>query len=120
MKVFAVFKEGIYRHECGGVFSTLAAATDAAKRLIAGEYDNHHDYTVVPFDLDVMTEQTPVESRVGWKGHTFFSGGDLREADALVRISRRKPEVTPTDDEYLCWPGKDEGKPKPPIIWIDD
>lgn len=93
MKLFAVFKTGVYRHECGGVFSTLDAATDAAKRLLAGERDNYHDYHVVPFDLDVMTTQTPIESRVGWQDRTYFYGGNLEETVALVSFTRKPPGV---------------------------
>lgn len=28
--------------------------------------------------------------------------------------------IPAVDDRFLTWPGKDQGKPKPPIIWLDD
>jgi len=55
--LFAVFRQGQYRHECGGIFDSPAAAGDAARALAAGDTDDHHDYWVVPFTLN---EPTPV------------------------------------------------------------
>lgn len=39
--------------------------------------------------------------------------------DILIPIDKTKV-ISPIDDKYLTWPGKDQGKPKPPIIWLDD
>lgn len=50
--LFAVFKTGVFRHECGGIFSSQALAEVAAERLIKTEPDNWHDYRVVPFEMD--------------------------------------------------------------------
>jgi hypothetical protein len=84
MTVYVVFKTGIYRHECGGVFSTLSLARIAALSLIAGECDPYHTYEVVPFGLDVATTQTErVEGQTG-----YFGGGDLEEADPILLLSR--------------------------------
>lgn len=52
MKVFVVFKEGVYRHECAGVFSKADTATRIADERLAGG-DHYHQWTVVPFELDV-------------------------------------------------------------------
>jgi len=80
MKLFSVFKEGIYRHGCGGVFSTQALAEEAAKKLLGGEKDNYHTYVIVPFDLDVITQQvTKLEEVYG--GFTYC--GDLIEQQQL-------------------------------------
>ena len=57
MKVYAVFKEGVYRHECGGIFSTLELAKKSAKSLISGETDDYHTYSILTFDLDAQTTQ---------------------------------------------------------------
>lgn len=54
--VFAVFRGGVYRHECAGIFTTLELAKGAADRLALSEPDGHHDYEVVPFTLDVAGE----------------------------------------------------------------
>lgn len=37
MTVYVVFREGVYRYECGGVFSSLPAAEAAARAYKAGE-----------------------------------------------------------------------------------
>jgi hypothetical protein len=50
--LYAVFREGAYRHECAGVFSTLEAAAACADALAEGDVDHHHSYDVVPFRLD--------------------------------------------------------------------
>lgn len=55
-EVFAVFREGIYRHECGGVFSTLGAAKACALELARTDGDDYHTYEVVPFVLDQLPE----------------------------------------------------------------
>lgn len=55
--IYAVFRNGIYRHECGGLFSTLALASAAAVSLRDGEPDSYHYYNVIPFELDVVTSR---------------------------------------------------------------
>ena len=62
MKLYSVFKTGVYRHECAGVFSTLDMAEAAAQRCIAGERDDYHTYVVVEFELDTQTPQEPLAS----------------------------------------------------------
>lgn len=59
MKLYAVFREAVYRHECGGIFSTQELAEASARQLACGEPDRHHRYDVVPFDLDVTGAQDP-------------------------------------------------------------
>lgn len=72
--VYAVFKEAAYRHECGGIFTDPGDAEAAAELLRDGEPDGHHHYIVVPFYLNEMTEQLPLNDRGGWTG-----GGGLVE-----------------------------------------
>lgn len=96
MRVFVVFKVAVYRHECGGVFTTFEDARTAALTLIAGERDDHHQYEVVPFELDAATTQTRKENRSGNVGKWYWSGGDLEEADALLTLSRDGDEVRET------------------------
>lgn len=66
MKLFAVFKHGIYRHECAGIFSSLGQAEKVAKSL-AKIGDKHHHYRIVAFDLDKQIGFTmpPEGSRYG-------------------------------------------------------
>lgn len=54
MELFAVFREGVYRHECAGIFSTAEDAVFAAAGVIAMEGDSYHHYEVVPFVLDAV------------------------------------------------------------------
>lgn len=96
MKVYAVFKFNVYRHECGGVFSTLEAALVAAERCIAGERDDHHSYEVVPFELDAQTPQTPLVRRIAVQEAILFSGGDLEETEALCTFDRENGVVSKT------------------------
>ena len=85
MKVYAVFKTGVYRHECGGVFSTIEAAEQAAERLISGERDDYHQYEMVAFDLDAVTRQTPIAINAEGADATC---GELEEAPALCTWRR--------------------------------
>jgi hypothetical protein len=63
MKLFAVFQQGVYRHECGGIFSTEEKAKDAATRLAMYDCDSYHRYEVYPFNLDRVTavEELPAK-----------------------------------------------------------
>lgn len=51
--VFVVFRQGVYRHECGGVFLTLDQAISAAVEHIKTEKDEYHTYTVHEFEIGV-------------------------------------------------------------------
>lgn len=51
MMVYAVFKEGVYRHQCGGVFGTVQEAIIAASELAQEDVDNYHSYDVYGFEL---------------------------------------------------------------------
>lgn len=86
MDVYLVFKTGVYRHECGGVFSTLERAREAAQKFLDGEPDAYHDYEISKFTLDVPTEQTPKSGKPN--AHYTQSGGQLFEDEAVEVISR--------------------------------
>jgi hypothetical protein len=67
MRLFAVFKHGIYRHECGGIFSKQALAESQALHLARVDRDRYHEYQVVPFELDAtpadnLGEVPPIRS----------------------------------------------------------
>jgi hypothetical protein len=59
MKLFAVFREGIYRHECVGIFSTRKKAATAADTAANKDVDGYHTYAVVPFYQD---KERPMKS----------------------------------------------------------
>ena len=65
MEVYAVFKHGVYRHECAGIFTTLDRAADVARVCIAAADDDYHSYVVVPFTLDAPTVLTPYRTEPG-------------------------------------------------------
>lgn len=77
MNVFAVFREGIYRHECGGVFDTIEEAVAAADLRRKAEPDDHHHYVVVPF---VLNSITPCKDE---QGQGMFKDGELNEPAAV-------------------------------------
>lgn len=79
MEVFAVFRQGVYRHECGGIFSTREAAIECADALVLSDNDSWHDYEVVPFALDVRCEV----------GTATFHSPPINEPDAIY--SNTKP-----------------------------
>ena len=83
MKLFVVHKEGVYRHECGGVFSEYSRAVEAAIALASGDRDSYHAYEVRHYILNVVTQQDAVrqESYGQW-------GGDLVESDALFSTKK--------------------------------
>lgn len=85
MTVFAVFKNGAYRAECGGIFSSEEKAKEAALHLASNDRDDYHSYDVCAFDLDERLPQDPVTSK--------WTGGGILEPDPI--FSCRK-QITPT------------------------
>jgi hypothetical protein len=83
--VYAVFRYGVYRHECGGVFSTLELAKVAADQLIASEPDDYHAYEVVPFEMDVRA------LRDGGRGYN----DGLAEPPATYVVKASPPKAQP-------------------------
>ncbi len=55
-ELYIVFKYGVYRQECGGVYESEGAALDAARHLKELEGDDYHDFEVVPFLLNEVPE----------------------------------------------------------------
>jgi hypothetical protein len=52
--IWVVFQEGVYRHLCGGIFTTKSKAEAAALKLASQDRDSYHEWHVVPFEIDVM------------------------------------------------------------------
>lgn len=85
INVYAVFKSGIYRHECGGIFHSQEEAISAATHFANSDIDDYHDYKVVPF---VLNERSAV-----YGGESYWSP-KLKEDDPVFSI--RKPKTPPT------------------------
>jgi hypothetical protein len=82
MSVYVVFREGVYRHECGGVFSTFGKAKEAALALIKGEPDDWHHYVV----HDLRMDETATRSSRGTEG-------ELTEDGFYYKLKREKGEI---------------------------
>ncbi len=52
MIVYAVFQEGVYRHDCVGIFSTINIAREEARKAILTEDDDYHHFNICSFELD--------------------------------------------------------------------
>jgi len=52
--VYTVFRFGVYRHECYGIFFTQAQAESLAKTLADNEPDDYHHYGVEEYDIDTI------------------------------------------------------------------
>lgn len=85
MTLFAVFKNGAYRAECGGVFSSKEKAKAAALHLASNDRDEYHSYDVYPFEIDEIMQQAPVSSR--------YVGGGILEPDPIFSCRKK---LTPT------------------------
>ena len=82
MKVYAVFKEAVYRHECCGIFTTQPLA-EACALAVAEHEDGHHEAHVVPFDLDVRGALIP-------PGEDDWGKATVAEPGAVVIYRREK------------------------------
>lgn len=92
--VFAVFKKGVYRHECGGIFTTFELAKGAAITLLRGECDDYHNYEIIYFNLDESTSQTPVEQHgLDYDGNPYYFGGKLEERSPCFTAQKIKHDV---------------------------
>lgn len=92
MKLFAVFKEGVYRHECGGIFDSKDLAVKAAEKLRDGESDDYHSYAIVPLNLNEITQQMPLIEKVRPDGNrsTYMTGGELIEPEMILDVGTKK------------------------------
>jgi hypothetical protein len=85
--IYAVFKQGVYRHECLGVFSSEAMARAAAESYAKGE-DGYHTFEVVPFTLDAACATEPHEWREGESRVVEPEPIAVLEWDRYARVSR--------------------------------
>lgn len=56
MNLFAVFRHGVYRHECMGIYSVAGVARDRARTCAAADRDSYHQYQVWPYVLNEPCE----------------------------------------------------------------
>jgi hypothetical protein len=90
MIVYMVFRVGIYRHECGGIYTHKDRAIEVARVLIAAENDDHHHYEIVPFQFDTQPEL--VENRL----HPHMPG--FMEMDTVAYVQRYRDRVRVGED----------------------
>lgn len=53
--LYAVFKQGAYRHECLGIFDDDLEAKVVAEHAATTGSDHYHRFEVVPFELNKRT-----------------------------------------------------------------
>lgn len=64
MIVYVITREGIYRHEVLGIFTTEQAAIDRAAQIDAGEPDHWHDIDIWTATLDVPIEDVTLLHKI--------------------------------------------------------
>lgn len=97
MTVFAVFREGVYRHECGGIFPDEQKAIEAADLLAMSEPDDHHRYSVVPFELGTAGEPEKNDD------DSYPRFGGVTEPGAVYEVSRSaRPQCKPCSHPDYC------------------
>lgn len=57
MNLYCVFQEGVYRHECAGVFDSWAEAVKAADAIAFADHDSYHNYDVFQFTLNEIGKE---------------------------------------------------------------
>ena len=60
MTLYCVFQEGVYRHDCEGVYDTFEAAVEAANSVAADDRDDYHNYEVTAYELN----QRPLTEKI--------------------------------------------------------
>jgi len=74
MELFALFRHGCYRHECGGIFSSKEKAAAAKVSLEGQEPDEYHNWVCVPFVLD---EETKTNGAPSWGFFEVFEPNEI-------------------------------------------
>ena len=66
MKLYAVVKKGVYRHEILGVFNSLESAIEIAKTGVKEEEDHYHSFLVLSFTANQKVDDGELVCTVGW------------------------------------------------------
>lgn len=74
MKLFTVFKEGVFRHECAGIYDSIELATVAANTFCENDADGYHSWDVVEFELNK---------------HTHIEGDCVIENNAIYTVRKK-------------------------------
>ena len=73
-ELFVVTRQGVYRHEIGGIFDTLEQAFEWGRLRLIEETDNYHHYEVRKRTLNQEPEL--VEPKPWGKGWGYFPFAD--------------------------------------------
>lgn len=90
--LFAAFFQGVYRHECIGIFSTVERAEEGARAALGRLPDDYHSAEIVEFELDVPT---PSKKDIGWGTRTVEPAPILRllrECGVITAHAREQAE----------------------------
>ena len=64
MNIYAVIKNGVYRHEISGVYESYELAEKRAIEVCSNEEDDYHDFLILKFGLNVDVEDGLFISRI--------------------------------------------------------
>jgi hypothetical protein len=56
MNLYAVVKDGVYRHEIVGVYGSYEFAEKRAVEVCKAESDDYHDFLILQFGLNIDVE----------------------------------------------------------------
>jgi len=68
MNLYAVIKDGVYRHEITGVYGSIELATNRAVECCKSESDDYHEFLILQFGLNVDTDDGLLVATVSRKG----------------------------------------------------
>ena len=103
--MFIVIRQGVYWRQCGGIYSDLALAKEAALAFLRQEPDNHHSYVVLPFEADAVPKFKGVPEG-GW-----VANAEIEQPEIAFwcrhggRLDRKTAEEIITSDD-----GEDQSK----------
>lgn len=81
MNLFSVYREGAYRHQCGGIFSTLDLAKQAANKFAENDSDDYHEYVVHIYVLDQVLPT----------GKAFMRDSPpIQEGEPLYKVKKKR------------------------------
>lgn len=67
MRLYAVSKEGVYRHEIVGIYDNAEVAIERGVEAAREEYDDYHHFDVLEFDLNVPVHDGRLLAKIARK-----------------------------------------------------
>lgn len=113
MILYCVTRQGVYRHEIAGAWSSVSAACEAAVALAKLERDAYHTYDVNVLHCDTLPPIVPESIRQASR-----LGVPFEELGVIATIGRVIPGTISPYEQLAQWMRKANQYPMFPSIYV--